>query len=69
MTRNTGLYLKGITYIFWLYVYEALRQVLKVLPIAAEVAEVGIKATSSAIGNTFETQSTCLYNFWAVPVY
>ena len=48
---------------------NGLRKVLKVLPIATEVAEVGIKATSSAIGNTFETQSTCLYNFWAVPVY
>ena len=30
-------------------------QVLKVLPIADEVAEVGIKSTSSAIANTFKT--------------
>ena len=35
--------------------YRQVLQVLKVLPIFDEVAEVGIKETSSAIGNTFKT--------------
>ena len=35
--------------------YRQVLQVLKVLPIDDEVAEVCIKATSSAIGNTFKT--------------
>ena len=34
--------------------YRQALMVLKVLPIADEIAEVCIKATSSAIGNTFK---------------